>query len=194
MSVYNLIIGTIHLRPFHSIVRHLHFIVKGADLANFTTDKMNRIPFAKAVRDAGQIGLRSLDRIVTNLQDIDYNLVHSQDKRRKKRELIYDALVKAIRDGERLNAQRKDWAQRARTAGGPKKGPVTPFVLKPTKFAQLDGEPGTPTSDSGFSIFLSPSSFQRTVSHQSNHVLTPNHFRHRKIVDNFVNSHTFYYK
>ena len=27
------------------------------DLANFTTDKMHRIPFAKAVRDAGQIGL-----------------------------------------------------------------------------------------------------------------------------------------
>ena len=83
------------------------------DLANFTTDKMHRIPFAKAVRDAGQIGLRSLDRIVTNLQDIDYNLVHSQDKRRKKRELIYDALIKAIRDGEQLRAQRKDWAQRA---------------------------------------------------------------------------------
>ena len=29
------------------------------DLANFTTNKLHRIPFAKAVRDAGQIGLRS---------------------------------------------------------------------------------------------------------------------------------------
>ena len=74
------------------------------DLANFTTDKMHRIPFAKAVRDAGQIGLRSLNRIVTNLQDIDYNLVHSKDKRRKKRELLHDALLKAIREGEQLKA------------------------------------------------------------------------------------------
>ena len=83
------------------------------DLANFTTDKMNRIPFAKAVRDAGQIGLRSLNRIVTNLQDIDYNLVHSKDKRRKKRDLLHDALLKEIRNSEQLIARRKDWAQRA---------------------------------------------------------------------------------
>ena len=32
------------------------------DLANFTTSKMHRIPFTKAVRDAGQIGLQSLRR------------------------------------------------------------------------------------------------------------------------------------
>ena len=37
-------------------------------LANFSTNKMHRIPFTKAVRDAGQIDLRSLMRIVTNLK------------------------------------------------------------------------------------------------------------------------------
>ena len=85
------------------------------DLANFTTDKMNRIPFAKAVRDAGQIGLRSLRRIVTNLKDIDYNLVHSQNNQRKKRNIDFltGAILRGFKQEAELKARRKDWAQRA---------------------------------------------------------------------------------
>ena len=84
------------------------------DLANFTTDKMHRIPFAKAVRDAGQIGLRSLKRIVTNLQDIDYNLVHSQPKRKKRHiEWLTGAILRGFKQEAELKARRKDWAQRA---------------------------------------------------------------------------------
>ena len=75
-------------------------VLKGylTDLANFTTDKMHRIPFAKAVRDAGQISLRSLWQIVTNLKDIDYNLVYSQPNRRKKRsDFLRGALNRGFR-------------------------------------------------------------------------------------------------
>ena len=69
---------------------------------------MHRIPFTKAVRDAGQIGLWSLRRIVTSLKDIDYNLVHSQPNRRKRRETLQESIKKKQCEVAYINAMGKD--------------------------------------------------------------------------------------
>lgn len=79
-------------------------------MANSTTSKTNRIPFTKAVRDAGEFGIRSLDRIVTNLKDIDYNLVHTHPIH--KRDIIDDYYARKLRQQQNQRI-REDWARRA---------------------------------------------------------------------------------
>ena len=52
-------------------------------LRNTTTSEYKRIPFTKAARDTGELGLRRLEQIMKRLKTIDQNLPHLHNREKR---------------------------------------------------------------------------------------------------------------